>query len=95
MINLTEILSKIKERKDIFQKYDILSMAVFGSVSRGDNTPESDIDILVEFKKPIGIKFIDLAYELETILKNKIDLVSRKAVKPKYFEQIKNELYFV
>ncbi len=70
-------------------------MAVFGSVSRGENNENSDVDILVDFSQPIGIGFIDLADELENILKQRIDLVSRNAIKPKYFEQIKNDLRYV
>ncbi len=77
------------------QKYHISYLAIFGSVSRGDNNEKSDIDILVDFSQPIGIEFIDLADELENILHNKIDLVSRNAIKPKYFEQIKNDLIYV
>lgn len=70
-------------------------MAVFGSISRGDNNDKSDIDILVDFTEPIGIDFIDLADELENILKHKVDLVTRNAIKPKYFAQIKDELQYV
>ena len=95
MINLKQIISLINNRKDIFQKYEINSLAVFGSVSRGDNNELSDVDLLVDFKKPIGIKFIDLADELEKILNVKVDLVSKKALKNKYFEQIKDELVYV
>ncbi len=96
MITLNYIKSKLLSHKqELIQKYHINSLAVFGSVSRGDNTEISDVDILVDFTQPIGIGFIDLADELESILNNKIDLVSRNAVKPKYFEQIKNDLQYV
>jgi predicted nucleotidyltransferase len=70
-------------------------LAVFGSVSRGDSNDDSDVDILVDFSQSIGIEFITLADELENILQHKIDLVSRNAIKPKYFEQIKDDLIYV
>jgi predicted nucleotidyltransferase len=54
-----------------------------------------DIDILVEFRKPIGIEFIDLADELEEILKLKVDLVSKKGIKDKYLKSIETELEYV
>ena len=76
-------------------KYGVKNLAIFGSVSRGDDTSDSDVDILVEFEKPIGIQFVDLAIELEKILKKRVDLVSRNAIKPKYFSQIKSELKYV
>jgi predicted nucleotidyltransferase len=59
------------------------------------NTENSDIDILVEFTKPVGIEFIDLADELEKMLKSKVDLVSKNGIKPKYYEAIKKDLIYV
>jgi predicted nucleotidyltransferase len=47
---------------------------------------------LVEFTSPIGIRFIDLAEELEEILKVKVDLVSKKGVKKKYLEALEPDL---
>jgi len=84
-----------KHKLYLNHKYHISYLAVFGSISRGDNNDKSDIDILVDFTEPIGIDFIDLADELENILKHKVDLVTRNAIKPKYFAQIKDELQYV
>jgi predicted nucleotidyltransferase len=84
-----------KNREILFQKYDIESLAIFGSVSRGDDIPTSDVDILVSFQKPIGIRFIDLADELEELLGSKVDLVSKNAIKPRYFRHIEPELNYV
>lgn len=53
------------------------------------------MDILVEFNRPIGIEFIDLAEELEQILQIKGDLVSKKGIKIKYFKSIETELAYV
>lgn len=96
MITFNDIQSKLKgQKKELSEKYHIKYLAVFGSVSRGDSTENSDIDILVDFNDSIGIEFIDLADELEMILNHKVDLVSKNAIKPKYFEQIKNDLKYV
>lgn len=90
------IKQQLTGKKSFLQaKYHIKYLAIFGSISRGDYNNESDIDILVDFSEPIGIEFIDLADELERILQNKVDLVSRNAIKPKYFFQIQNELQYV
>jgi predicted nucleotidyltransferase len=91
--SISRTLAAYKQNLSI--RYGVKELAIFGSFSRGDNTNESDVDILVEFDKPIGIQFVDLANELERILKVKVDLVSRNAIKPKYFSQIKNELKYV
>ena len=70
-------------------------MAIFGSYARNQQTEESDLDILVEFNRPIGLAFIDLAEELEHILKLKVDLVSKKGLKERYLKSIEQELEYV
>ena len=91
------IISTLQEAKPALQKsYGFTSLALFGSYSRDTAIKDkSDIDILVEFSKPIGIHFIDLADELEQLLKQRVDLVSRKAIKPKYFKVIEPDLIYV
>jgi predicted nucleotidyltransferase len=76
-------------------EYGISRMAVFGSVARGDETPDSDVDLLVEFSRPVGIEFIDLGNLLEKILGRKVDLVSRGGIKEKYFQEIKKDMIYV
>ncbi len=93
-------LAQIKEQLQhqlgyLAEKYGVKSLAVFGSTSRGDATPESDVDILVDFNRDIGIEFIDLAIELEEMLGCKVDLVSRRGVKPAYLEAIEADLQYV
>ncbi len=90
------VMTKLKSAKEVlFNKYPIHKMALFGSVARGENKPDSDIDILVEFTHPVGFEIVDLAEELETILKHKIDLVSRKAVKESMWRYIQKDLLYV
>lgn len=91
--NIKAILTNQKER--LFSKYPISDLGIFGSVSRGDDTSESDVDILVDFHQPVGIEFIDLADELQDILNKKVDLVSRKGIKQRYFKHIEKELKYV
>ena len=51
-------------------------MAIYGSFAKGSQTTKSDIDILVQLLKPLGLEFIDLAYYLEEILGRKVDLAT-------------------
>ena len=96
MHSQTEILSALRSAKpQLEKKYAVKTLALFGSYSRNEALPGSDIDVMVEFNKPIGIRFIDLADELEELLHHKVDLVSRKAVKPKYFLHIQPQLIYV
>lgn len=96
MTTLQDIKSKLNlHRSRLFNDYPIKSMAIFGSHSRSENTADSDLDILVEFSDKIGIRFIDLAEELEKIVGIKVDLVSKKGIKEKYLEAIHSDLIYV
>ena len=90
------IIKQLKKVKPLFsEKYGITELALFGSYSRNEETDKSDIDILVSYKNPLGLNFFDMVYELEDLFKNKtIQVVSRGAIKPKYFDQIKEDLIY-
>lgn len=96
METINIIISTILKNKPVLiKKYPIKQIGIFGSIARGDFNEDSDVDILVEFNQPIGIEFIDLANELESILQQKVDLVSRSGIKPKYFKMIEKDLIYV
>lgn len=96
MYDKAQILAILKDRKPILQKkYPISELGLFGSYARDDHNEYSDIDILVDFDGRIGINFISLAHELEDIFKMKIDLVSRKGIKPKYLPFVEKNLIHV
>lgn len=96
MKTLQEIKSTLSNHKSrLFYDYPIKSMAIFGSYSRREQNDSSDLDILVEFSDKIGIRFIDLADELENIIGFKVDLVSKKGIKEKYLKSINSELIYV
>ncbi|MBI5474716.1 MAG: nucleotidyltransferase family protein [Ignavibacteriae bacterium] len=84
----------IRQHMDELKKdYHVASLAMFGSYVRGDQTPESDVDILVDFHSAIGFfKFIDLEERLSNIIGRKVDLVSRSGIKPRIYEHIKDSL---
>jgi predicted nucleotidyltransferase len=89
MMTLDHALQILSQHKSqLCSKYPIKRMAVFGSFSRNENSQESDLDIAVEFDGPIGLRFIQLAEELEQQLKVKVDLVSFKGIKKKYLDAI-------
>lgn len=93
-------LSEIKQvlallKPELTRRFHVQSLGLFGSVVRDDFSPSSDIDIIVEFNRPIGIEFVDLAEYIEQRLQKKVDLVSRKGVKDKYFKAIEREIVYV
>ena len=81
----SEVLTKLEVYlPEIQSRFGIESLGIFGSVSRGEDTPESDIDILYKFKP--GIKtyhaLLDLGDYLEELFGRKVDLVSSEWINP-------------
>lgn len=91
-----EIENKIKELKPILsRKYFVDKIGYFGSYSRNEQKENSDIDILVSFRKPLGWEFFDLQELLESELNLKVDLVSEKALKKQLKQIILNKVKYV
>jgi len=96
MKSLSEIKSTLEMNKNrLYISYPIKSMAIFGSFARNEENTLSDLDILVEFNDKIGVRFIDLANELEKLIDLKVDLVSKKGVKQRYLKSIEEDLIYV
>jgi uncharacterized protein len=76
--------SQVDKIKKYFKDKPVLRAYLFGSYSREQATPDSDIDILVEldYSQKIGLIFFQMQSELEKILNHKVDLISNKALSP-------------
>jgi len=83
-MRLDEVLSFLaSHRQELEERFGICSLAIFGSVARGDAGPESDVDILVEFRETPGLsQYMGLKFWLEDRLRRRVDLVMDKALKP-------------
>jgi len=89
MDKITDIKRKIMP---ILQKYGVIKAALFGSVVRGEKGNDSDIDILVDIQKDIGLlEFIGLKQELEDALGHPVDLVEYGTIKPILKDRILSE----
>jgi uncharacterized protein len=81
-----------KERQELVDRYHISTLSVFGSVARDDASQDSDVDILVEFSRPVGLfQFIELQQTLETLLGCKVDLGTPRSLKSRNKEQVLKE----
>lgn len=91
--NLKEIENLIVlNRPFLDREFKVKNIGIFGSFVRGEQKKGSDLDILVEFREKIGFfKFLELEEFLEKLLNLKVDLVSRKALKPRIGQYILNE----
>ena len=97
MKTVDEIKGILTQNKEALrQRYKVKALGIFGSCVRGEQGKKSDVDLLVEFEEPIGLfEFMELEETLEDMLGTKIDLVSRKALKPHIGEQILLEVVYV
>ena len=70
-----------KELPYLNEKYGVERIAIYGSFAKGNQRKRSDIDILVQLIKPLGLDFIKLAYHLEKVLKRRVDLATFDTLK--------------
>jgi predicted nucleotidyltransferase len=97
-VDVETIKRKLEEEKNYIEKcFYVKKIGIFGSFVRSEQTPSSDIDVLVEFEK--GHKdffnYMKLKYYLENLLERKVDLVIKKAIKPKLKERILTEVEYI
>jgi len=96
-MKLSEIKEVIKQQRiELEEKFKVKEIGIFGSFVKGESRKRSDVDILVEFKEPIGLfEFMDLEEYLEKLLGIRVDLVSKKALKPRIGEYILKETVYI
>jgi len=88
-------LDMLRGHRNELRRFGVKSIAVFGSVVRGEDRPDSDIDILVEFDSPIGLlAFFRLQYHLEDLLGRRVDLVTPAALKRQLRDRILKEAVY-
>lgn len=85
-----------KSKRDLMEKYGVRRIGIFGSYLTNRQHRKSDIDILVEFKKDIDLfDFLDVKSFLENILKKRVDIVMKPALKPYIGKRILKEVRYV
>ncbi len=85
-----------KHKAEVQKKYGVKEIGIFGSFARGEQKRQSDIDILVEyFELPDVFLLIDLEDYLRKILKKKVDLVRKGAIRPELKEIISKEVIYI
>lgn len=93
---LDTIKEKIAEKRNFLQQtYGVQKIGIFGSFISGKQTKESDVDIMVEFSRPIGLDFFELATYLESQLGRKVDLVTSKGIRPAFRKYIFPEVVYL
>lgn len=93
MDELDRIRSALRELSpELRARWGIRVVGIFGSLARGEASPESDIDLLVELEQPLGLDFVTAAEFLEERLGRRVDLAPRRALRPRLLRTIEREL---
>jgi len=94
---IEDIKKSLDRQKSILRKrFKVNSVGIFGSYARREQTPSSDIDILIGYEEvPNLLELIELEYYLEELLQLKIDLVTQKGIKPELRDSILAEVVYV
>jgi len=93
-----DVLRKLRaERENLRERYGIESLALFGSVARDEAGPDSDVDVVVEFGRPITLfDLVAVQHYLERCLGvSRVDLVPRDSVYPAFRDDILGEALYV
>ncbi|MGH9334698.1 MAG: nucleotidyltransferase family protein, partial [Vicinamibacteria bacterium] len=74
------IVARLRAQRPLLQRYGVSTLSLFGSVARGEAEEDSDVDLLVEFSRPIGFfEFVRLKRALEEILGRRVDLATPRS----------------
>lgn len=90
-MNAQEALHTLRCHSDVLRARGIRHAAVFGSVARGDNRPDSDIDVLVEFDPAARVTVFDYAgikRYVAALFEQKVDVIDREGLKPQLREAV-------
>jgi len=90
---IIELLTSCKPEME--KRFGVKRLALFGSYSRDEQKPDSDVDILVEVGPEIGLDFVTMAERIEYLLGEPVELVSARAIKPKFYRHINKDLEYV
>lgn len=84
-----EVVKILSEHSgELRARYGVSRLSLFGSVARDEAGPESDVDLLVEFSRPIGLRFFELQEHIEALLHCRVDLGTPQSLKPRIRERV-------
>ena len=82
MLSRQELLSILRrELSHLRDSFHVKRIGIFGSYATGTPNPNSDIDLIVEFEKPIGFSFFELIDHLETVLGKRVDILTPEGIR--------------
>ncbi len=82
-----ELLAKLRELKPWLEEQGIVNVRLFGSYARDEAGPDSDVDLLVDLSKPLGLRFYSLAEDIEDRLGLNVDLLTTDGLRNPYIRK--------
>lgn len=97
MKSLKEIKEIIgKHKRELRENYGVTETGIFGSYVRGEQKKSSDVDVLVEFEKPVSLlRLVEVENYLSDLLKTKVDLVPKEDIRSELKERILKEVVYL
>ncbi|HEV7353828.1 MAG TPA: nucleotidyltransferase family protein [Brevundimonas sp.] len=76
-----ELLTRLRELKPWLEEQGIVNLRLFGSYARDEAGPDSDVDLLVDLSKPLGLRFYSLAEDIQDSLGLSVDLLTSNGLR--------------
>ena len=97
MKTLNEIKQILSERKSwLCETYQITELGIFGSYARGEQTQDSDVDVLIDYEKaPTLFELVNLRDFLRDLIGLPVDIVTKKGLKPRIRDQVLSEVIYL
>lgn len=87
-----DILRTLRENRSLLDAFGVARLSLFGSFARDEGRDDSDVDLLVEFSRPVGLfEFVRLQRHLGDLVGHRVDLVTPAALKPQLRDRILHE----
>ena len=99
-MDCARVIRLLRDSRDYLRaEYGVSRIGLFGSVARGEADESSDVDIIVEFERPVGLQFVELADYLEDLLGRDVDLLTPAGIQairsPRIAESIRQGVVYV
>ena len=87
-----DVLKVLRDSRPTLEAFGVARLSLFGSFARDEGRDDSDVDLLVEFNRPIGLfEFVRLQRQLGDIVGHRVGLVTPAALKPQLRDRILSE----